>query len=175
MVILQFQNGISNEVLKVHNTPAPQSSALEKNMFLKFNGSCLKTVKKLTYVFKGPMTFNAYIVYSLNLNLNNFDFALEICLFDAIRLVKNADIDKYKYLGYGIEFDSRGTFLFPDGSVAQNVIIFGADMSSSVHANNKTRDILVLDEGLTQGLDDTTLTAEKNIQLILLKAIRNFV
>ena len=48
-------------------------------------------------------------------------------------------------------------------------------MSSSVHANNKTRDILVLDEGLTQGLDDTTLTAEKNIQLILLKAIRNFV
>ena len=53
--------------------------------------------------------------------------------------------------------------------------MFGADMSSSVHANNKTKDILVLGEGLTQGLNDTTLTAEKNIQLILLKATQNFV
>ena len=34
-------------------------------------------------------------------------------------------------------------------------------MSSSVHANNKKKDILILGEGLTQGLDDTTLTAEK--------------
>ena len=30
------------------------------------------------------------------------------------------------------------------------------------------KDILILREGPTQGLDDTTLTAEKNIQLILL-------
>ena len=118
-------------------------------MHLKFNESCLKTVKKLTYVFKRPMTLNAYIVYSLSSNLYNFDFALENCLFDAIRLIKNADIDKYKYLGYGIRFDSRGTFLFPGGNFAQNVIIVGADMSSSVHAYNKTKDILVLGEGLT--------------------------
>ena len=90
-------------------------------MYLKLNGSCLKTVRKLTYVFKGPMTFNGYIVYSLSSNLNNFDFALAGCLFGAIRLVKNADIDKYKYLGYGIGFDSRGTFLFPDSTFAQNV------------------------------------------------------
>ena len=32
--------GISNEVVKVHNTPAPQSSTLERNMYLEFNGSC---------------------------------------------------------------------------------------------------------------------------------------
>ena len=107
---------------------------------------------------------NIYIVYEVTSNLNNFDFALENCLFEAARLTKNANIDKYKYLGYGIGFDARGTSLFPDGSFAQNVIIFGVDMSSSVHANNKTKDILVLGEGLTQGLDDTTATAEKNIQ-----------
>ena len=35
-------------------------------------------------------------------------------------------------------------------------------MSSSVHGDNKKKDILILDEGPTQGLDDTTLTAEKN-------------
>ena len=34
-------------------------------------------------------------------------------------------------------------------------------MSSSVHVDDKKKDILILDEGPTQGLDDTTLTAEK--------------
>ena len=33
-------------------------------------------------------------------------------------------------------------------------------MSSLVHFNNKGKDILILGEGTTQGLDDTTLTAE---------------
>ena len=32
-------------------------------------------------------------------------------------------------------------------------------MSSTVHIGNKGKDILILDEGPTQGLDDTTLTA----------------
>ena len=42
-------------------------------------------------------------------------------------------------------------------------------MSSSVRVDNKKKDIFVLDEVPTQGLDSTILTAEKNIQLILLK------
>ena len=33
-------------------------------------------------------------------------------------------------------------------------------MSSSVHVDNKGKDILILGEKPTQGLDDTTLTAE---------------
>ena len=33
-------------------------------------------------------------------------------------------------------------------------------MSSSVHVNNKGKDILILGEGPPRGLDDTTLTAE---------------
>ena len=36
-------------------------------------------------------------------------------------------------------------------------------MTSSVHVDNKKNDILVLGEGTTQGLDGTTLTAEKKI------------
>ena len=52
--------------------------------------------------------------------------------FGAVKLTKNADIDKYKYSGYSIEFDAKRTFSFPDGRFAQNVIGFGADMSSSV-------------------------------------------
>ena len=44
--------------------------------------------------------------------------------------------------------------------MGKDVIIFGADMSSSVHFSNKNKDILILGEGPTQGLDDTTLAAK---------------
>ena len=36
-------------------------------------------------------------------------------------------------------------------------------MSCSVHVNNKKKDILILGEDPTQGLDDTKLNAEKNV------------
>ena len=44
--------------------------------------------------------------------------------------------------------------------MGKNAIIFRADMSSSGHVDNKGKDILILREGPTQGLDDITLTAE---------------
>ena len=40
-------------------------------------------------------------------------------------------------------------------------IIFRAGISSSVHANNKTKNVLVLDEEFTQGLNNTTIYVEK--------------
>ena len=36
----------------------------------------------------------------------NIDFALGNCLFGSMKLTTNADLDKYKYTGYGIGFDS---------------------------------------------------------------------
>ena len=45
-------------------------------------------------------------------------------------------------------------------SYEKNVIISGADISSSVHVDNKEKYILILGEGSTQGLDGTTLTSE---------------
>ena len=57
--------------------------------------------------------------------------------------------------------------------MGKNIIIFGADMSSSVHVDNKGKDILILGEGLTQGLDDTTLTVEANIPLNLYNQIED--
>ena len=44
--------------------------------------------------------------------------------------------------------------------MGKNVIIFGADMSSSVHNDNKDKDIWILDKGLPQRLDDSTLASE---------------
>ena len=75
-------------------------------------------------------------------------------------LTKNDDIEKYGYSGYGIGFDRRSSFSFPRCGFGQNVIIFGADMSSSPHIDNKKKNILVLGRGPTQGLE-STLTAEK--------------
>ena len=42
----------------------------------------------------------------------------------------------------------------------KNVIIFGDDMSSSVHIDDKGKVILILGEVPTQGLNDKTLTVE---------------
>ena len=90
----------------------------------------------------------------------NTDFSLKYYLFGSVKLTKNADLDKYKYSSYDIGFDSRSYDLLPDNTTRRNVIIFGADMNSSVHIDNIGKDILILGDGLTQGLDDTTLKIE---------------
>ena len=41
---------------------------------------------------------------------------LKNCLFGVVTVTKNADIDKYEYSGYGIGFDRRGSFSFPNFS-----------------------------------------------------------
>ena len=76
-------------------------------------------------------------------------------MFGAVRITKNTDV------GYGIGFDRRGVFTHPTGSFGNNAIMFGVDMSSSVHIDNKGKDILILGKGPTQGLGENSLTAEK--------------
>ena len=77
-------------------------------------------------------------------------------------LTENTKKRKYKYSGYRIGFDRFGTFSLSNSSgFCRNVMIFGADMSSSVHVDNKKKDILIVGEGPTQELDDTTLSAKK--------------
>ena len=83
---------------------------------------------------------NVYIVYEISKNINISDYpTLENCLFGAVKLTKNADIDKYGYSGYGIGFDRHGSFSFPGTGIGKNVIIFGADMSSSMNIDNRKR------------------------------------
>ena len=75
-------------------------------------------------------------------------------------MTKHVDIGQYEYSRYGIGFDRKGEFSFGNG-FGRNVIIFGTDMSSSVHANNRTKNILVLGKDFVQGLENTTIYAEK--------------
>ena len=91
-------------------------------------------------------------------------------------ITKNADPgNKYRYSGYGIGFDSRLEFLFIDVGMRKNVIIFGIDMSSSVHIDNKNKGILILGEGPTQGLCDTKLTSEAIDTINFTQPIKIFV
>ena len=60
--------------------------------------------------------------------------------------------------------------------MGKNISIFGADMSSSVHVDNKGKDILILGEGpITQGLDDTPLTVEAKYPINFTKSGKRFV
>ena len=80
---------------------------------------------------------------------------------EAARPNNTKDPDNFIYSGWGIGFDHAGIFTHPEGGIARNVIIFGADMSGSVHASNKTKDFLVLGRGLIQMIEKTTIYAEK--------------
>ena len=75
-------------------------------------------------------------------------------------MTENANIDMWNILD--MELDLKSTFSFRNG-FGRNCIIFG--VTSSVHVYNKNKDILVLGEGPTQRLDDTTLTAEKKYSI----------
>ena len=66
---------------------------------------------------------NIYIVYELVASTSHSsDPTLKNCLFGAVTLTKNANIEKYKYSGYGIGFDRGSMFSFPGGGFGQNVL-----------------------------------------------------
>ena len=120
---------------------------------------------------------NIYCVYKLFSIDSSRDtsFTIQNALFGAMRITKNAtDNSKNTYKGYGICFDERSQFghtinkdVITYTSNGRNVIIFGVDMSFSAHATNRANHIYVMGDGLTQGINDTTLYAEK-------KYLRNF-
>ena len=74
---------------------------------------------------------------------------------------KRFEISNYKYSGYGICFDSGGTFTSGNITNGKNVIIFGVDTSSSIHSANKTQNIYLLGKDFIQGINGTTIYAEK--------------
>ena len=120
---------------------------------------------------------NIYIVYKLDPIASSRDksFTIQNALFGAMQITKNStDNSKNNYKGYGICFDERSEFghtITKGGFIhttdARNVLIFGAGMSFSVHATNRANHIYLMGTGLTQGINDTSIYAEK-------KFYRNF-
>ena len=154
--------GLSEKTIKPPTT-SDYKLNLQLNYFgiktrLEFRGSCLKQDKN---TFNHGRIVNICIVYELDKTYVKTHPTLLNCLFGAVSITKNANIDKNKYSGYGIGFIRTGVYLLRDGSFGRNVVIFGVDMSSSAHVDNKRKDILILGTGPTQGLGEHSLNAEK--------------
>ena len=120
---------------------------------------------------------NLHILFGLNtwsrgLNAN---FALGNYLSGGLKLMKNADPDKYKYSGYDIGFNSCLQFSWIDGSWGKNVIIFGVDNNSSVHIDGKNKNILALSNELAQGLYNTAITVEDKYLINFTESGKRFV
>ena len=90
------------------NSTNPKLNYYGNKVRVKFTGSCLQQ-SKILYTHNNIV--NIYIAYELGASTShNIDPTLKNCLFGAVNLTKNADIDKYKYSGYGIGFDRRSSF-----------------------------------------------------------------
>ena len=148
----------------------PRLSYNDNKIKVQFTGSCLKQPK---FMSTHKKVVNIYIVYELVASSSHdSDPTVKNCLFGAVTLTKNADIEKCKYSDYGIGFDRRSSFSFTGGEFGQNVLIFGVDMSTPIHIDNKKNDI-VLGRGPTQRLE-STLTAEKMYSINLTVTKKKF-
>ena len=77
-----------------------------------FTGSCLEQDK---ITLNDEKVINIYIVYELGAsNSGDSNPTIKNCLFGAVTLTKNADIDKYRYSGYRIGFDRTSSFHFQE-------------------------------------------------------------
>ena len=110
----------------------------------------------------GP-AINIYIVYKLNpiSSTRNTDYTIQNALFGAMKITKNTDYSKNNYKGYGLCFDEGDEFNlkvkqgnFNRTTDAKNVIIFGVDISFSVHATNRANNIYVMGKNFIQGIND---------------------
>ena len=111
-----------------------------------------------------------YVVYKLDpiSSTRSTNYTIQNALFAAMKITKNADYSENNYTGYGLCFDEGGEFghtvrqgNFDRTTDARNVIIFGADMSSSIHATNRANNIYVMGKEFIQGINNTTIYAEK--------------
>ena len=109
---------------------------------------------------------NIYCVYDIQPISSSRDtsFTIQNASFGAMQITIDAiDNSKNNYKGYGTCFDERSQFGhtiteggFTHTTNGRNVLIFGADISFSVHATNRANNIYLMCEGLTQGIHDTT-------------------
>ena len=154
-------NSNKNVLNSVQNTKsiAPDIKNINGQLYVSFNGN---------YFVQDTITIpnnviNIYCVYELDPIASTRDdtFTVQNALFGTMEITKNSDTSKYAYKGYGICFDEGG--MFSEGSInnGRNVLIFGVHESSLLHSNNIAKNIYVMGKDFVQGINDTTLYAEK--------------
>ena len=101
----------------------PSLDYIGSKIRVKFRGDYLKQ-KRVT--FNHGKTVNIYIIYEIERTIGISSYpTLENCLFGAVKVKqKHVDADLYKYSGYGIGFDRKGSYSI-DNEIGRNLIIFG--------------------------------------------------
>ena len=121
------------------NAPVTSSSN-DQPPVLEYGGAGIRLKFKGDHLRQNKVTcdhgkiVNIYVVHEISSTYTSqSSFILKNSLFGAVKITKNADINKYKYSGYGISFDSKGSFPHADGTYGVNVIIYGADLSKQFY------------------------------------------
>ena len=131
-------------------------------MSVRFEGPYFKQMRLLRP--NNDNIVNIYIVYLIDPinNSRNTDYTVQNALFGGVKITKNAtDTSKHKYEEYRICFDEGGTYSKRGIINGKNALIFAVDENSLAHANNKANNIYVMGDFIVQGINDTTLYAEK--------------
>ena len=156
-----FRSDSHRDAVAVSNNDLP-SLVDNGRLSVKFDGCYFKQ----TILIKpnDNKVINVYIVYKLYpiSRFRSDTYTVQNALFGGVKITKNAtDTSKHKYEGYGICFDEGGTFSKGGINNGRNVLIFGVHENWLVHANNKANNIYVMSDFIVQGINDTTLYAEK--------------
>ena len=154
----------SNDMIAVKNASGNLSRlGVVDDYYVNLSGNHFQQNKTNVFNIYNNNSTNIYCVYKLDPISSSRDntFTVQNALFGSIQITKNADTSKYKYEGYGICFDEDGTFSIGNITNGRNVLIFGVHESSLTHTNNKANNMFVMGDGFVQGINDTTLHAEK--------------
>ena len=131
-------------------------------MSVRLEGAYFKQIRLLRP--NNDNIVNIYIVYLIDpiSNSRNTDYTVQNALFGGVKITKDiTDTSKHKYEGYGICFDEGGMFSMGNINNGRNLLIFGVHENSFIHSNNKANNIFIMADGFVQGINDTTLYAEK--------------
>ena len=141
------------------NNVSPTLLNEDNRLRVTFSGNYMKQ-NKIGYAHGSVV--NIYIAYELkNRTISSPYFTIQNGLFGAIQITKDVNTSHYQYDGYGIFFDGKSDFSFGNITNGKNLIIFGADMSFSSHSTNKATNIDVLGKDFFEGINGTTIYAEK--------------
>ena len=83
-------------------------------------------------------------------------------MFGTTTVVKNSDMDKWLYSGYGIALDGKDEWSLED-DYGSNVVTFGTDTSSWFHIDDHKNRFLLLGQGDTFGINGSFGPPQKKV------------
>ena len=107
------------------------------------------------------LIFIAFMKYNLYHLLDQILLLYKILYLEVCKLLKMLILQNTSTKDMGICFDEGELFSIGHINNGKNVLIFRVHEDSVIHANNKANNIFVMSDAFVQGINDTTLYAEK--------------